>query len=194
MPCSLARDCGQFKVRCGGRNRKENSDASGEIEAGYLRQDCKQLFILPFEARSDLRPDQPFQPWPIHDHQCRTAQMRELFFTELAQDARDGLARCADELSDFFVRQSNLDADTVFGRLTIGRPLQKQARQFFANRVRQSKRTNHLVRTLAILTEMLGSIQARISLMLQEAEEIIAPHEIKLAWLQRFSGQLVRLS
>ena len=51
---------------------------------------------------------------------------------EVAQRARDGLARGADEFADFFVRQGEAEARrAAFGRLAVLAPLEQQAGKFF---------------------------------------------------------------
>ena len=71
------------------------------------------------------------------------------------------------------------------GRFMIIRVDPRSCANFFS-------RPDHLVSVLAVLAQMLRRIQARVPVMLQEAEEIIAPDEIELARLQCLTRQFVR--
>src|SRR5215831_2664268 len=60
--------------------------------------------------------------------------------------------------------------------------------------MRQPQRPDHFVCALAILAEMLGCIQAGISVMLQETKEVVAPDEVQLAGLESFGRKFIRLA
>ena len=128
--------------------------------------------------------DQLFQRRSVRNHQSRAPQLRELFIAELAEHARDGFAGGTDQLRNLLVRKSNLDPDPIFGLLSVAGPLQKKAREFFRNRVRQSKRTNHLICILAVFAQVVRGIETGVGMSLQKFQEIVSLDEIQLAGLQ----------
>src|SRR5437879_2813298 len=92
------------------------------------------------------------------------------------------------------MRQGNLDPDTFFGFFPSARPLEQKPRQFFRDGVRQPKRTDHFISTLAVFAQMLRGVKAGIGMALQEFQKIIPLYEIQLAGLQSFRSQLVRFA
>src|SRR5689334_332867 len=90
--------------------------------------------------------------------------------------------------------QRQLQANSLSGVLAFTGPLQKQTRQFFRYRMRQAQGPNQFVSVLAIRTQVLGRMQASVTVLLQEAKKILALDEIQLTGLQSLCGQLVRLA
>ena len=64
------------------------------------------------------------------------------------------------------MRQGALDANTFVRLPAAACPLEQEAGQLFRNRMRQSERTNHVIRALTILSKVLGRVQASIGVAL----------------------------
>lgn len=135
--------------------------------------------------------DQLFQRRSVRNHQSRAPQLRELLIAELTQHARDGFAGGTDQLRNLLVRKSNLNPDPILGLLSVAGPLQKQAREFLGNRVREPKGTDHLICTLAVLAQVVRRAETGVGMILKKFQEIVALDEIQLAGLQSLGRQLV---
>src|SRR5271157_2261362 len=88
--------------------------------------------------------------------------------------------------------ESQLDARLGLGRLPIlGATLQQDPGQLFSRRVRKPQGTDFMAGGVVLRAQLLCDLQAGVTVFLEEAEEIIAFHEVDLAWVHGFRPQLV---
>lgn len=74
--------------------------------------------------------DPPAQPSDVANPEHRAFNADEIFLLQGGEDAGDGLARSADHLRDFFMREGERYARFVRSGLHFGsRPAQQHARQ-----------------------------------------------------------------
>jgi len=135
--------------------------------------------------------DQPLQGGLISNHQCRSFQHGNLLLPEIRQGARDRFAGCSDDLSNFLMGQRDLDPHTCFVGSVAMRPFEQKARQPLGCGVGQSQRANLLISGLAIAAQVLCRFEASISVLLQEAQKVIAFYKIELTGLSRLGRDLI---
>src|SRR5271165_6044435 len=91
--------------------------------------------------------------------------------------------------------ESQLDARLGLGRLPIlGATLQQDPGQLFSRRVRKPQGTDFMAGGVVLRAQLLCDPQAGVTVFLEEAEEIIAFHEVDLAWVHGFRPELVGLT
>src|SRR5215471_20666121 len=90
---------------------------------------------------------------------------------EVAEAPAHRLARTPNELRDLFVCQRELHSVNAIRLWGLRRPLHKESRQLLFHRVAQSNGANDFIRRMAIAPEMLGHMQARIPVLLDELQK-----------------------
>src|SRR5271165_5805641 len=91
--------------------------------------------------------------------------------------------------------ESQLEARLGLGCLPIlGATLQEELGQLFSRRVRKPQGTDFMAGGVVLRAQLLCNPQAGVTVFLEEAEKIIAFHEVDLAWVHGFRPQLVGLT
>src|SRR4051812_23849473 len=133
---------------------------------------------------------QRFERRRLHEH-ARAFDFDHLAALEIAEQARDGFARRADHLRDFFVREEHLQAD-AFRRFlaAAGAPVEEEARQFFGRALGEPEAADLALRGVILLAQLLRGVHAGLGMRIEESYEVLAADEVDLRRLQRFRGDL----
>jgi hypothetical protein len=150
--------------------------------------------VRKLDSTLELGTHETFQRGFVFDQKCGAFKDGDLLFTKVGEGAGDRFARGTDDLCDFFVSEGDFDTHARWIGSIAMRPLQEEAGQAFRRGMRESKGANLLVCGLAVAAQMLGSLEAGISMNLQKTEKIVALDEIQLAWLSGFRRDFVRSS
>ena len=94
-----------------------------------------------------------------------------MVFFEVAQRARHGLPRGANQLRHFFMGKRQFHTDYAIVYSAVGGPLQQQPRQLFRYRMRQADGTDHVVGRVTVARKVFRRAQARVAVLTQETEQ-----------------------
>ena len=137
-------------------------------------------------SKAPRRPHQPLQRGLLQDEDCRAFHLDEVSLLEVAEDARDGLARRADHLRHFLVGEQHFEANASGGWFAVEvAPLQEEFTELLRGRLCQTEGTDLALRRMVFFAELLRGVQAHLRVSAKEPEKVVAFDEVQLRGLER---------
>ncbi len=126
----------------------------------------------------------------IRNDQSRSFLLDEALLPESRHQARDGLARRSNHLSNFFMSEGNLHP---FGMLAASliEPTHQQAGKFFGCGTGEHEGANFTASGVVIGTEQLRDPEGQLSMHAHHAQHVTLPDESYVAGLLGFRGRFI---
>lgn len=138
-----------------------------------------------------LAVDDGFEGLFVFDDEGGAHHLENLLSAEVGEETRDGFAGRADHLGNFFVGESDLDANLTFFFGIIRGPFEEEASEFLAGGMRKADGAHFGDGGMIGFAKLLCDAQCSLTVVFEEAEKFVAPDEIGLGRFNHIGSEFV---